>query len=100
MARPEVTPYHVVLHLAQLLEESVVLLEALLGGLEHRLRLLHFGPTFFTSCLKREWGGWAGEVPRPARGEMRRARFARAEGVGLPGGEARAAKRLQEAERG
>ena len=52
-AHQEVAPYCVDLHLAQLLEERVVLLEALLGGLEHRLRLLHFGPTFFTSCLKR-----------------------------------------------
>ena len=35
----------------------------------------------------------AGRKCRAARGEMRRARFARAEGVGLPEGEARAAKR-------
>ena len=35
------------------------------------------------------------QTPLGSRGEMRRARFARAEGVGLPEGEARAAKRSQ-----
>ena len=37
----------------------------------------------------------AGRKCRAARGEMRRARFARAEGVGSPEGEARAAKWAQ-----
>ena len=84
LPRPSFRTRHSALlsHLGELLEESVVLLEALLGGLEHRLRLLHFGPTFFTSCLKRVWG-WVGGGKRRVdrrlieplkRGEMRRAK--------------------------
>ena len=58
------------LHLAELLEERVVLLEALLGGLPHRLRLLLFGPTFFTSCLKRGRNAPSeARVAEPQRGE-------------------------------